>query len=234
MMWLRSTAFYLWFYGLTAIMGLGGVGVRVVAPRRALPYARTWARWVLDGLRSLCGITWEVSGLEHLPAGGPALIASMHQSAFDTLIWTQLAPRFAYVVKRELLRIPLYGSMLTATGMIPVDRRAGPAALRALLREADRAKAGQRQIVIFPEGTRVAPGAPLRLQPGVAAISARTGLPVIPVATDSGRCWGRRAFCKRAGTIHLAILPPIPPGLPREVLMERLQHTLTEAAARLG
>jgi 1-acyl-sn-glycerol-3-phosphate acyltransferase len=88
--------------------------------------------------------------------------------------------------------------------------------------------------VIFPEGTRTPPGTPLRLHPGVAAISARTGLPVIPVATDSGRYWGRRAFRKQAGVIRIAILPPIPPGLPREVLMERLQQALTDAAARLG
>ena len=234
MIWLGSAAFNLWFYGLTVVLAVASPGVRVFAPRHALGYARVWVRLVLAALRPLCGITWTVSGLEHLPASGPALIASMHQSTFDTLIWTQLAPRFAFVLKRELLRIPLFGPMLTATGMIPVDRRAGPAALRTLLRAADQAMAEQRQIVIFPEGTRRPPGAPLRLQPGVAALAARTGLPVIPVATDSGLHWGRRAFRKTAGVIRIVILPPIPPGLPREVLMERLRQTLTQAAARLG
>ena len=234
MTWLCSAAFNLWFYGLTVVLAIASPGVRLFAPRRAMGYARAWVRLVLAALRPLCGITWAVSGLEHLPASGAALIASMHQSAFDTLIWTQLAPRFAFVLKRELLRIPLFGPMLTATGMIPVDRRGGPAALRALLCEADRAMAGQRQIVIFPEGTRAAPGAMLRLQPGVAALAARTGLPVIPVATDSGLYWGRRAFRKRPGVIRIVILPPIPPGLPREVLMERLHQALTQATARLG
>jgi 1-acyl-sn-glycerol-3-phosphate acyltransferase len=234
MTWLGSAAFNLWFYGLTVVLAIASPGVRLFAPRCAVGYARAWVRLVLAALRPLCGITWSVSGLEHLPQHGAALIASMHQSTFDTLVWTQIAPRFAFVLKRELLRIPLFGPMLTATGMIPVDRRAGPAALRALLREADRAMAGQRQIVIFPEGTRAAPGAMLRLQPGVAALAARTGLPVIPVATDSGRHWGRRAFRKRPGVIRIVILPPIPPGLPREVLMQRLRQVLTQEAARLG
>jgi len=234
MTWLRSAAFNLWFYGLTTVLAIASLGLRLFAPRHAMGYARAWVRLVLAGLRPLCGITWTVSGLEHLPASGAALIASMHQSTFDTLIWTQLAPRFAFVLKRELLRIPLFGPMLTLAGMIAVDRRAGPAAVRALLREADRAMGEQRQIVIFPEGTRAAPGTVLRLQPGVAALAARTGLPVIPVATDSGLHWGRPAFRKRPGVIRIVILPPIPPGLPREVLMERLRQTLTQAAASLG
>jgi 1-acyl-sn-glycerol-3-phosphate acyltransferase len=234
MTWLRSAAFNLWFYGVTVLLAIASPAVRLFAPRHAIGYARAWVRVGLAALRPLCGITWSVSGLEHLPADGAALIASMHQSTFDTLIWTQLAPRFAFVLKRELLRIPLFGPMLTATGMIAVDRRAGPAALRALLRAADAALAGQRQIIIFPEGTRAPPGAPLRLQPGVAALAARTGLPIIPVATDSGRYWGRRAFRKTAGVIRIVILPPIAADLPRDVLMQRLAQALTQAAARLG
>ena len=110
--------------------------------------------------------------------------------------------------------------------MIPVDRNAGAAAMRELIRHAGAAAAAGRQIVIFPEGTRVAPGVPAKLHPGVAALAARTGLPVIPVATDSGHYWGRRAFRKRPGTIHIAILPPLPGGLPREAQMARMDADL--------
>jgi len=234
MMWLRSAVFNAWFYGLTAVFAIGGIFLRAFAPGRALAYASAWARLVMAALRPLCGITWEVTGLQHLPASGPALIASMHQSAFDTLVWEVLLPNFTFVLKQELTRIPLFGPMLHATGMIAVDRTGGAAAMRDLLRGGDRARAQGRQIVIFPEGTRVAPGEKLVLHPGVAALAARTRLPVIPVATDSGLRWGRRAFRKRPGVIHVAILPPIEAGLPRDVLMARLAEALANGAAALA
>jgi 1-acyl-sn-glycerol-3-phosphate acyltransferase len=176
-------------------------------------------------LRLLCGIRLRITGLQHLPDGA-ALIAPQHQSAFDTFVWLTLVPRCCYVLKRELLRIPLFGPLLPLAGMIAVDREGGATALRGLLREGERAVRERRQIVIFPEGTRAAPGTLLPLQPGVAALAARIGLPVIPVATDSGLYWGRRAFHKRPGTIHVRILEPIAAGTPRGQLMSRLETAL--------
>jgi 1-acyl-sn-glycerol-3-phosphate acyltransferase len=113
--------------------------------------------------------------------------------------------------------------MLLATGMIPVDRGAGANALRGLLRATDQARLADRQIVIFPEGTRVAYGEHVPLQPGIAAIAARQKLPVLPVATDSGRLWGRRSFRKYPGTLHIAIGAPIGPDIPRPQLMSQLE-----------
>ena len=222
MTWLRSALFAVWFYGLTFVLALLSPLSWPFGERGVVGYARVWARLVLAGLRVTCGISWRVTGLEHLPAAGPALIASQHQSAFDTLVWAVLAPRFAYVLKRELTRIPLFGQMLLRGGMIPVDRRAGAAALRGLLQASDRAVADGRQVVIFPEGTRAAPGERLPLQPGVAALAARMRLPVIPVVTDSGLHWGRRAFRKTPGVITVAILPPLPAGLKRDELLAAL------------
>jgi 1-acyl-sn-glycerol-3-phosphate acyltransferase len=234
MILLRSLLFAGWFYGLTTIMALGTVPLRLFAPLRALGYAKLWARLILGGLRLICGIRFSVTGLEHLPPTGPALIASMHQSAFDTLVWEQLAPRFVFVLKKELTRIPLFGPTLLTAGMIAVDRDGGAAAVRTLLRDADRAVAQDRQIVIFPEGTRVAPGAGAPLQPGIAALAARTRLPVIPVVTDSGRYWGRHAFRKYPGQIRIALLPPIEAGLPREALMQRLQTAFAEGSESIA
>ncbi len=222
MTWLRSAVFNLWFFVLTFALALAGAAVQALAPQRIMTVPRLWARGTLGGLHWLCGIRFEVSGLEHLPAAGPALIASMHQSAFDTMIWARLAPRFTYVLKQELTRIPLFGGMLRATGMIAIDRSGGPAAIRILLREADRAVAAQRQIVIFPEGSRIAPGTAAPLQPGIVALAQRTRLPVIPVLTDSGKCWSRRAFRKLPGVIHVVLLPPLPAGLKRDELLTRL------------
>lgn len=222
MIWLRSAAFNMWFYGITVVLALFGTVVQLGPSSWSRVISRCWARWVLAGLKPLCGITIAISGREHLPAAGPALIASQHQSAFDTMVWLVLAPAPAYVLKQELTRIPLFSVMIRKLAMIVVDRSAGAAAIRSLLRGADAAVAQGRHIVIFPEGTRAAPGTSLPLHPGIAALATRTGLPVIPVVTDSGLRWGRRAFRKLPGVIHVAIQPPLPIGLPRAVLMERL------------
>lgn len=222
MIWLRSAVFNLWFYGATVVFAVASLAVRLGPASLTFGLTRTWARTVLGGLRPICGITVEITGREHLPAHGPALVASQHQSAFDTIVWLLIAPMPAYVLKQELMRIPLYAGMCRKLGMIVVDRDAGATAIRSLLRDADRAVAEGRQIVIFPEGTRAAPGAVLPLQPGIAALASRTRLPVIPVVTDSGSRWGRRAWRRRPGTIHVAIQPPLPANLPRAELMDRL------------
>ncbi len=220
---IRAALFNLYFLLLTLVMGLAAFWVRLAAPRHALGYAKAWAGSTLWGLRVLCGIRVEVRGLHHLPGAGPVLIASQHQSAFDTLVWMNLVPRPSYVMKRELTRLPLVGPMLLLAGMIPLEREGGARALRLLMGETARAIADRRQIVIFPEGTRVGSGQVVPLQPGIAALAAQSGLPVLPVATDSGLCWSRRAFIKRPGTIHVDIAPPIPPGLRRGALLAAIR-----------
>lgn len=234
MTWFRSALFNLWFYGVSVTMAVAGIVVRWFGFEFMLAYGRLWARLMLGGLRVICGVRWVVTGREYLPADAPVLVAAMHQSAFDVLVWILLVPRFAHVMKLELTRVPLFGPLARRSGIIPVDRGAGAAAMRGMLRDADRAVADRRQIIIFPEGTRAAPGARMPLQPGIAALAARTGLTVIPVATDSGLCWGRRAFRKQPGIIHVAIQPPIPPGLPRAALMQRLEAAFDAGAASLG
>ena len=229
----RSILFNLYFVLLTLLMGLLAFWVRLFGRRHALRYATLWCRLSIAGLQRICRIRIELTGREHLP-DGPVLIASQHQSAFDTLVWLTLVPRPAYVMKRELTRLPLVGPMLLLAGMIPVDREAGAPALRRLLRETTRAVEDGRQIVIFPEGTRVAAGGSAALQPGVAALAAHTGLPVVPVATDSGRCWSRQAFIKRPGTIRIAIAPPLRAGLRRQALLEAIRQAWQREQHRLA
>ena len=227
---LRSTLFNLYFFLLTFVLTVAlATPVRFLVPRRTLSVAMLWARLLMVGLRVICGIRLSVQGLEHL-GPGPALIASAHQSAFDTFVWLTLVPRCCYVLKQELLRIPLFGPLMPLAGMIAVDRRGGAGAMRHLLREGERAVREERQIIIFPEGTRAPVGQHLPLQPGAAALAAKTGLLVIPVVTDSGRCWGRRAFQKRPGTIHIRLLEPLPMGAGREQLMQRLAQVFRHEA----
>ncbi|QEO18481.1 lysophospholipid acyltransferase family protein [Acetobacter vaccinii] len=208
----RSIVFNVLAFALTLLMGVGAFPVRWFLHQWALPYARLWSRLVLWLFGRICGVRLQVSGLENLPASGPALIASQHQSAFDTLVWMLLLARPCYVMKGELKRIPLLGPMLVLTGMMPVERAAGAKALRLLLQGTDKAVQDSRQIIIFPEGTRTLPGEHVDLKPGIAAMSNHTGLPVIPVATNSGLFWGRNAFVKRPGVLHVAIGAAIEPA----------------------
>ncbi|HSZ93433.1 MAG TPA: lysophospholipid acyltransferase family protein [Acetobacteraceae bacterium] len=229
MILLRSALFNVAFFAISLVVTLLATAVRFVAPERVLDAAMLWARCLVASARVICGIRLDVLGLEHIPPGA-ALIASRHQSAFDTFVWLTLVPRCCYVLKRELLRVPLFGPLLPLSGMIAVDREGGANALRGLMREGMRAVREQRQIVIFPEGTRAEPGSVMPLQPGVAALAAATRLPVIPVVTDSGQCWGRRAFHKRPGTIHVRIFKPIPAGVGRDQLMSCLEAALRREA----
>lgn len=234
LVWVRSALFNLCFFGITAAFCLAAIPTLLMRRAAVLSMMHRWAWSVVWLLRAICGIRFRLEGTEHLPRPGePALIAAKHQSAFDTIIWLGLLPAPAYVLKRELLRIPVYGRLAAHAGMIPVDRSAGASAMRHLLRAGREAAGRGAQIVIFPEGTRTAPGERVPYQPGVAALAAATGLPVIPAAIDSGRVWGRRAFRKRPGTITLAILPPIPAGTTRDTLMRSLEHTIENATDML-
>lgn len=234
MTWLRSALFNVFFFVFSATYSALLLPLLLLPRRWLLQPIRFWAKLIITMLRLLCGIRVRVTGREHLPAdGGPALIAAKHQSAFDTVVWLALLPDPAYVLKRELLDIPLWGWLARGTGMIAVDRLSGATAMRHLLRAGQAAAAEGRQMVIFPEGTRVAPGERRPYQPGVAALAAATGLPVLPVATDSGVFWGRRAFRKRPGVITIAVLPPLPAGLRRDALLRRLEDAIEPATARL-
>jgi 1-acyl-sn-glycerol-3-phosphate acyltransferase len=235
---LRSTLFNLWFYGVTLVYAFFGMALLLVGKHTARRWAkqvgRFWAASVMAGLRPLVGITYVVTGREHLPASGPALIASMHQSAFDTMLWLVLTRDPAYVLKKELLRVPLFGMMCRLTGMIAVDRSAGASAIRELMRGADMAMGEGRPIVIFPEGTRMPPGQVGVLQPGIVALASRTKLPIIPVVTDSGFCWSRRAFRKLPGVINVDIRPPLPAGTPRSEILPLLDEIYRHGSAELA
>jgi 1-acyl-sn-glycerol-3-phosphate acyltransferase len=230
---LRSLIFNLLFYGWTALI------LVICAP--ALPFGvaavhavgRLWVRVTLALLAATVGLRHRLVGLEHLPAG-PAIIAPKHQSAWDTLIFALPLRLPAYVLKRELLRIPLFGLYLRGAGMIPVDRAGGGAALKRMVAEAKAATAAGRHLLIYPEGTRTAPGERRPYHPGVAALYGQLDLPVVPVALNSGLFWGRRAFLKRPGLITVEFLPPIPPGLPRKQFMAELETRIETATDRLA
>jgi 1-acyl-sn-glycerol-3-phosphate acyltransferase len=207
---LRSLAFNIVMFGAGAALSLWAHVVKRFRPESVLDFGMLWARVSLRALAVLCKVQIQVQGADYLPKSGPALIAAQHQSAFDTLVWLQLLPRPAYVLKRELLDLPLLGPLLIPSGFIAVDRGGGSPALRKMVADCRAAVTQGRQIVIFPEGTRVPPGSRATLQPGVVALAHALSLPVIPAATNSGLFWGRNAFHKRAGQLRIKIFPPLP------------------------
>ncbi len=198
-----------------------------------------WSRLVLFLAERIVGIRWRVEGREHLPHG-PAVILAKHQSAWETMAFQLIFPPQVHVLKRELLWIPFFGWGLALMSPIAIDRSRGSAALRAIAR---RGRERLRQgfwVVVFPEGTRVAPGERRAYQLGGAWLAAASGAPVVPVAHNAGLLWPRNAFLKRPGTVTVRIGPTIeaahrdPKTINRlaEKWIEEQQQTLCPAAGR--
>jgi 1-acyl-sn-glycerol-3-phosphate acyltransferase len=232
MIWARGLIFSFACLAWTVICGTLGLPFLITPRAVTMQFGRVWGRVVLLLLRVIVGLDHEIRGLDRVPRGA-CIIAMKHQSAWDTLILFVLFHDPAAVVKRELLLIPFYGWYAARAGSIGIDRKAGAKALRRMVAVARRVAAQGRPIVIFPEGTRVAPGVRLPYQPGVAALYQALAVPMVPAAVNSGVFWGRRSFLKRPGRIVLEFLDPIPPGQPRRQVMAELEQRVETAAAAL-
>ena len=232
MSWARALAFNCLFFGWTAVIGALALPILLLPRRASMRFGRFWARGVLWLLRLAVGLDHEIRGQGRVPNGG-CIIAMKHQSAWDTLIVPAVLADPAIVLKRELRWVPIYGWYAMRAGSIAIDRKAGARAVRDMVAAARGAAMAGRQIVIFPEGTRTAPGTRLPYQPGVAALYHALQLTLVPVAVNSGLYWGRRSFMKRKGRIILEFLDPIPPGWPRQRVMAELQQRIETATAAL-
>jgi len=202
-----------------------------VAPQHIVSVPKTWARVCLIALRVCCGIKVTVQGKEHIPQGS-AIIAAQHQSALDILVWLAVLPNPALVFKQELDKIPLFGSLLRPSGMISVDRAGGANALRKMIADCRAALASGRQVLIFPEGTRVPYGQRVPLHTGIVAIAKGAAAPVIPAATNSGRRWAPRAFHKTPGPVDVKIFAPLPGELRREDVINRITECFYELGVK--
>jgi 1-acyl-sn-glycerol-3-phosphate acyltransferase len=225
---LRSALFMTWFLLLTTVLSLVFLPVMILPRKACVWLARNWARATLWGLRVFAGIGMRVEG--EIPRDG-VLVAAKHMSMWDTLALYIVLDDPAIVLKRELLYIPFYGWFLWKATAIAIDRGAGAKAVLKMTRAARAVIAAGRPILIFPEGTRKKPGAAPDYKPGVAALYALLGAPCVPVALDSGRYW--TGFTKKPGTITLAFLETIPPGLKRVPFMDTLQTRIETETDRL-
>jgi len=216
---LRSLAYTLVFYLGSIPIVIAAAAAVLLGERALFAVPRFWAQYHYWCVRWLLGIEVVVEGT--LPQAN-AIVAFKHEAMLETVEILRLFDRPAVVFKAELLNIPLWGTAAVAHGVIPVARDAGATALRRMLKAGRAAIAAGRPIVIFPEGTRVPHGQSPALRPGIAGLYKVLGVPVVPVAVDSGQLWKRRRFIKRSGIVRLRVGEAIPPGLPREEIEARI------------
>lgn len=229
---LRSIAFNIYFFGELTLFLISMIAV-LPLPRVVLRQCiRGWAKSVRWGLKAIAGIDHEVRGLENLPES-PVILASKHQSTWETVAFVWMFWHPVYCIKKELFLIPLWGWYARKCQQVEINRTGGAGALKRMVRDSLRALERGRDLVVFPEGTRVAPDAKGDYHPGIAAIYARADRPVVPVALNSGVFWGRRTFMKYPGTIVVEFLPPIPSGLDRREFLRELEDRVENATARL-
>lgn len=229
---LRSLIFQTLLYAWIIVIGILCLPL-LILPRGAVVWsARLWCRGVMGLLAGTVGLTYQVRGRELIPEA-PAVFASKHQSAWDTLAAVILVPDAAIVIKKELQPIPLFGWYLRKHGMIGVDREAGPRALKRMVADARAVLDAGRPVLIYPEGTRTAPGERRPYLPGVAALYLHLGVPVVPVALNSGVLWARRSFVKHPGRVDVEFLAPILPGLDRKRFLAELEERIETATAAL-
>jgi len=228
----RSVVFNALFYLNTLFWLIVGIPTFVMPYRAIIWIAKSWGRVNLVLLRVVAGIDYEIRGREKIPSG-PAIVASKHQSAWETFALLPLFDNPLFILKRELQWIPVFGWLTIKGRMVPVDRKKGSQALIAMTERARVELSDGRQLIIFPEGTRRPAGAEPRYKYGVAHLYAAEGVPCLPVALNSGVFWPRRSLRLRPGTVVVEILDPIMPGLDKDVFFARLQETIETATARL-
>jgi 1-acyl-sn-glycerol-3-phosphate acyltransferase len=232
MIFIRSALFNLLFYANTILLMIVGLPTMIFGRHAVLSLARVWSRSSLWLLRVICRTSAEFRGMENIPQGA-CLVAPKHQSLWETFALVLYFDDFAYVLKRELTFIPVFGWYLLRAEQIAINRSSVQIALRQLVAKAKTLFAQRRQLFIFPEGTRRAPGAPPAYKAGIAYVYEKTGVPCLPVALNAGLFWPRRRFLRFPGKVSVEILDPIQPGEDRNAFFAELEEKLEAATARL-
>ena len=204
----RSVLFAIIASLVTAVYGLAVIPASLLSHKIGYECARSWGRQIVRLAKYICGINYEVRGLDTLPTT-PCIVMAKHQSAWETVSILMHLPRASWIIKRELVFVPVVGWSLAALKSIAIDRKSGKAARDQILEQGREFLAQGQWINIFPEGTRVAPGKKGRYGIGGAWLAARTGTPIVPIAHNAGELWRRNAFLKYPGTITMSIGPAI-------------------------
>ncbi|MEQ9116449.1 MAG: lysophospholipid acyltransferase family protein [Rickettsiales bacterium] len=228
---IRTLLFYILFILETIIVGTSGLLFVFINKKYAFVTSKTWAKVALFLAKYICGLDYKVENYYKLPS---YIIASKHQSTFETLLFWTLVDNPAYIIKKELLKIPVFGHYLKYTGMISIDRKAGRESIKKILKTGEEYYQKERNLIIFPEGTRTSYGKEtIRYSSGVYAIYDKFQKPVIPVALNTGKFWSNKRFTIRPGTITIKYLPQIKPGLPKDKFIDSLRDSIESESAKL-
>jgi 1-acyl-sn-glycerol-3-phosphate acyltransferase len=234
MLIIRSMLFNIAFYLATALMLILSIATYPLPRRYLVRLAGIWAHVCARLFTVIVGGSYEVRGLDLLPKGQSIILAAKHMSAFETFALVPLVDDPLFILKRELLRYPLFGWVLLKTDMIPIDRSAGLKALRDMLKEARKKMTNNnRQLIIFPEGTRRRPDTEPAYKFGISHIYHALKVPCYPVALNTGLFWPKGSVIRRSGKIIIEILPPIEPGMEMRAFFEQLSETIESNSNRL-
>jgi len=231
--WPRTLAYYLYIALATLVLGLWGLPQALRGAEAANRVAGVWLGQMLGAARVILGLRVEVRGT---PPTGDCIVAAKHQSFLDILALAQACPRRAFVMKREVLRVPIMGWFARKVGCIPIDRSRGKEAMKRIIAEVEAARArpeGLGQLIIYPEGTRTRPGQRLPYKHGAGTIQRATGLTIHPVAVNCGMFWPKRGIPIRGGTAVIEFLEPLPVGARSSQVMELLEARIEPASDRL-
>lgn len=230
---LRCAIFYVHIALATLAIGTWGLLFEALPHGRAGAHrvASRWSRHLLRAAQIWLGLRYEIRGV---PPTGDVVIGAKHQSFFDILIIASLAPERAFIMKKQILNVPVMGWFALKAGCIPIDRAKGSESMKVMLSAVKAAQAeGLGQLIVYPEGTRTHPGEKRRYKPGIGAVYDATGLPVVPVATNVGLFWNKRGWPIRSGCGIVEYLPPIAPGLGPQGLVTALEEQVETASDAL-
>ena len=228
--WLRSFAFLVAMYGGMAVIGIVFFPWAMVSRRGARSACSNWSRFTRWCAGWMVGLKTEVRGT---PPSGEVIIASKHQSFLDIILLFASLPSARFIMKRELLWAPVLGQYAMRIGCVPVDRGKRGAAIAKMLSDVERGAIEPGQLIIYPQGTRVAPGVKMPYKVGAALLYKQTGQPCVPAATNVGLFWPRKGIYRKPGLAVVEFLPEIPPGLTKTAFLQRLESEVETASDRL-
>ena len=231
-MFFRSIIFYLLLYMWTLTLGVLALPYLLLPSSYVRSLANLWISGILELLKLTCGITYEIKNIENIPDRA-VIVASKHQSAFETLLLFRLVKNSIFIHKRELFLIPIFGLYLKKSNMISINRNEGAKAIRKMLNEVKQNILNGYSIIIFPEGTRKKPGDPPDYKTGIAGIYKESEAEVLPVAVNSGNYWPKHTFIKKPGKIIIKFLKPIPSKLEKSEFLKKIESVIEDETNKI-
>ena len=231
-MFFRSIIFYILLYIWTLVLGILFLPYLIIPKTNIRKLAILWINGILLNLQIICGITYEINGIQNIP-NKAVIIASKHQSTFETLLLFKYIKNSIFIHKRELFFIPIFGLYLKKINMISINRADGPNAIRKMLNKVNAKIKTGNSIIIFPEGTRKKPGEIPNYKTGIAGIYKESEADVLPVAVNSGNYWPKHTFIKKSGKITIAFLKIIPSKLDKKVFLEKIESAIEKETKKI-